>query len=101
VVQVLTLDYLLEKSPRIIGKPLQIVDLAKIDVEGYEMNVLRGAKKVLEEGLIKRFIIEVHKDQVSTEDIVNFLSTYGYKVDTVVGFDSVKDIVYMRLATTD
>jgi len=101
VVQVLTLDYLLEKSPRIIGKPLQIVDLAKIDVEGYEMNVLRGAKKVLEEGLIKKFIIEVHKDQVSTEDIVNYLSTYGYKVDTVVGFDSVKDIVYMRLASTD
>uniref|UniRef100_A0A7C1G9D5 FkbM family methyltransferase n=1 Tax=Thermofilum adornatum TaxID=1365176 RepID=A0A7C1G9D5_9CREN len=101
VVQVLTLDYLLEKSPRIIGKPLQLVDLAKIDVEGYEMNVLRGAKKVLEEGLIKRFIIEVHKDQVGTEDIVNYLSTYGYKVDTVVGFDSVKDIVYMRLATTD
>jgi methyltransferase, FkbM family len=100
-VQVLTLDYLLEKSPRIIGKLLQLVDLAKIDVEGYEMNVLRGAKKVLEEGLVKRFIIEVHKDQVGTEDIVNYLSTYGYKVDTVVGFDSVKDIVYMRLATTD
>jgi FkbM family methyltransferase len=101
VVQVLTLDYLLEKSPKIVGRQLQRVDLAKIDVEGYEMNILRGAKKVLEESLIRRLIIEVHKDQVNTEDIVNYLSTYGYKVDTVVGFDSVKDIVYMRLATTD
>jgi FkbM family methyltransferase len=101
VVQVLTLDYLLEKSPRIIGKPLQLVDLAKIDVEGYEMNILRGAKKVLEESLIRRFIIEVHKDQVNTEDIVNYLSTYGYKVDNIVSFGNVKDIVYMKTANSN
>ena len=100
-VQALSLDYLLEKSPRIIGKLLQLVDLAKIDVEGYEMNVLRGAKEVLEEGLIKRFIIEVHKDQVGTEDIVNYLSTYGYKVDNIVSFGNVKDIVYMKTANSN
>jgi hypothetical protein len=73
------------------------VDLAKIDVEGYEMNVLRGAKRALERGLIKRFIIEVHKDQVSTEDVIKYLSSYGYKVDTIASFGNVKDILYMKL----
>jgi FkbM family methyltransferase len=95
-VQVVTLDYLFEKSSRIVGRQLQMVDLAKVDVEGYEMKVLKGAEKTIEKGLIKRFIIEVHKDQVSTEDVIKYLSSYDYKVDTIVGFGNVKDILYMK-----
>jgi FkbM family methyltransferase len=96
LVQVVTLDYLFEKSSRIVGRQLQMVDLAKIDVEGYEMKVLKGAEKTIEKGLIKRFIIEVHKDQVSTGDVIKYLSSYDYKVDAIVSFGNVKDILYMK-----
>jgi hypothetical protein len=42
-------------------------------------------------------VIEVHKDQVSTERLVEYLKRFGYSVDKVVGFNHVKDVAYLKL----
>jgi len=95
VVPVVTLDYVIDKSTEIFGKPIRRIDLVKVDVEGYEMKVLRGAGKALYKGLIDKFVIEVHLDQVNTKDLLKYLVDYGYAMDKVVRFGNVKDIVYL------
>jgi len=96
VVPVATLDYVIDKSTEILDKPIRRIDLVKVDVEGYEMKVLRGAGKALYEGLIDKFVIEVHLDQVNTKDLLKYLADYGYAMDKVVRFGNVKDIVYLK-----
>jgi FkbM family methyltransferase len=96
IVPVLTLDYIIEKSAVIIGKSITHIDLIKIDVEGYELKVLKGAERILSKGLIERFIIEVHTDIVSTLELIRYLIYYGYKLDKIVRFNHVKDLVYMK-----
>ena len=61
---------------RLIGK--RMVDLVKVDVEGYESNVLKGAKEVMNQ--INAWQIEVH-DWLEKEEIVNSLYSYNYKVE--------------------
>jgi FkbM family methyltransferase len=97
VVPVVTLDYVIDKSVEIVGRSVRRIDLVKVDVEGYEMRVLKGAIRTLERGLVERFVIEVHIDQVSTKDVIKYLGDYGYKLDAIIHFDHVKDIVYLGL----
>ena len=92
-----TLDHVIDKSMEIVGRPVRHVDLVKVDVEGYEMRVLKGAIRTLERGLVERFVIEVHIDQVSTKDVIKYLGDYGYKLDAIIHFDHVKDMVYLGL----
>jgi hypothetical protein len=58
---------------------------------------LRGAEKSLGRGMLECFVIEVHKDQVSTESLVEYLKSFGYGIDKVIGFNHVKDVVYLKL----
>jgi FkbM family methyltransferase len=97
VVPVVTLDHVIDKSIEMVGRPVRHVDLVKVDVEGYEMRVLKGAIRTLERGLVERFVIEVHTDQVSTKDVIKYLGDYGYKLDAIIHFDHVKDMVYLGL----
>ena len=97
VVPVVTLDHVIDKSMEIVGRPVRHVDLVKVDVEGYEMRVLKGAIGTLERGLVEKFVIEVHTDQVSTKDVIKYLGDYGYKLDAIIHFDHVKDMVYLGL----
>ena len=56
-----------------------------------------GAGKALSRGVIDRFVIEVHIDQVSTVDVVKLLSEYGYKPMARKHFNNVKDMIYLKL----
>lgn len=63
---------------------IEDVDLVKIDVEGAELEVLRGMKRILSQGKVK-IICEVHPGRLSslgysTEDVENILKEYGYKI---------------------
>lgn len=60
------------------------VDVMKVDVEGYELNVLRGGSKTLEEFRPKLFI-EVHDDNLrrqgtSAKELISWLEQFDYHV---------------------
>ena len=79
---------------------IEDVDLVKIDVEGAELEVLRGMRKILSRGKVK-IICEVHPDRLSSlgysiEDVENILKEYGYKIylispDGLIPTDSIGD----------
>lgn len=58
-------------------------DLIKLDVEGAELEVLKGSSKTLEE-FKPDILLELHKDERleefdhETEDVINFLAKRGY-----------------------
>lgn len=56
------------------------IDLLKIDVEGYELEVLKGAKKLIEQGKIDRIQFEFNQhhayQRVFFKDFVDVLSNY-------------------------
>jgi FkbM family methyltransferase len=74
-VRVTTLDNLLKS----LG--IDRIDMAKIDVEGAELMVLRGAMESLRMHLIRKLIIEVHLGIVDIRDVKGFLEKHNYKVD--------------------
>lgn len=79
-VQATTLDYLL-KSNRIKQED---VNWIKIDVEGAEYEVLKGATRILSKNNNISLLIEVHllSGHITLYDsITKLLSTYGFRID--------------------
>jgi UDP-3-O-acyl-N-acetylglucosamine deacetylase len=70
-VEVKTLDKLAEEFN------LTKIDLVKIDVDGEEVSVINGSKKLLIKGVINEMIIEVHKLEF-LQILINLLAKYGY-----------------------
>lgn len=65
-----------------------IPDMIKIDTEGYELEVLRGAKKLLSRR--PPMMLEVHPNFLSAlghaqADIYDLLSTVGYRIEDIGG----------------
>lgn len=79
-IEVKTLDALMEQ----LGWPH--IDLAKIDIEGAEYELLLGASKTLSMGLIKNMAIELHPKQLSLQ---------GYSSELVLNL--LKDKAYHRV----
>jgi len=76
---------------------LNYVDLMKIDVEGAELDVLKGSRRIIERGRVERIIVEVHIDVVNERDVENFLLENNFKVDKSIRFGNVKTMYYARL----
>lgn len=76
-VECVTLDDFLEKQG------INQVDILKIDVQGAEMAVLRGAEKALDAGRIKVIFFEIitcdtYKNQPAIQDYLKFLDSKNY-----------------------
>lgn len=89
-VEIITLDDFLR------GRP---VDFIRMDVEGYEREILRGSAKALSEGKKpKYFFIEVHsellhKKNSSGREIFEFLADHGYEIHKSFWRGSSKHVV--------
>ncbi len=65
------------------------VDLLKIDVEGAEVEVLRGAVQTLEN--VERIIVEFHSRALQ-EQVSTFLDPFGYSVSLLLDTDADKGV---------
>jgi len=60
---------------------LERVDLAKIDVQGHELKVLRGLASYLKDHRIGLLIVEIHPNMgLSASDVVAFMDPMGYRL---------------------
>lgn len=50
---------------------IKSIDFLKIDVEGHELNVLKGAKRMLDEGLIKIIQFEFNEFNIISKSFIN------------------------------
>jgi FkbM family methyltransferase len=76
LVQIKTLDSFIEEQK------INVVDLLKIDVEGFELQVLKGAKKSLGTGKILNVQLERHEDNMRTSqsgEIFQMLTEHGFR----------------------
>lgn len=74
-VPVTTLDHISEK----LG--IDQIDLLKVDVEGHEINVLKGASEMLSQGKVKSVLIEVgfsRSRHTPLSDVKAALGPYGF-----------------------
>jgi len=62
------------------------VDFLKIDVEGYELNVLHGAKNVIKNNPQLRMCICTYHKGCDAYKIKDFLDGYGFKIEFSDGF---------------
>lgn len=90
-VATVTLD---QSLPQLIGD--RAIDLIKIDVEGLEFEVLRGAKGLLESRRIKQIHVEISASNVaargaaSRTEVWAFLENHGYRPR----FRRTEDVMY-------
>jgi len=90
-VQTLTCDRLFETLK------INRVDIMKIDVEGAELEVLKGAEKTLQSGVVDRLVIEVHKSVNTPKSVIELLKCFDYKVRAYVDINESKGILYAAL----
>lgn len=71
------------------------IDIAKVDIEGAEMEFIKGGEQSLSRGYINRMVIEVHKRVVNRKDFYNKLKKSGFKfiISKIDGYET--DIIYV------
>lgn len=64
-------------------RDLSVIDLLKIDIEGHELRVLEGAKRLLKEGAVRSMVVEVGFSgdlHVPFEEIASVLRPWGFRL---------------------
>lgn len=78
------------------------IDMIKIDVEGYEEKVLKGAEKTFVKNNIKIILIEFHLSKMFKEynynNLINFLERNGYTLYKKIKFPLAfwEDRIYIK-----
>jgi len=72
----------------VLSENLNLVNLLKIDVEGFEYEVLLGCNDTLKKNKIKKIIIEIHSEFLKAkginEDLIYaFLKKHGFKIKKI------------------
>ncbi len=78
-VKAITLDNLIKKNKI----PLNTIHLIKIDVEGHELNVVKGAKKILKES---NPVLIIESTKPNVEKLEKFLSKFGFQKKCTLDF---------------
>ena len=86
-VQLGTIDAYMEE------KKISHIDLLKIDVEGYEIEVLKGAKKALQFGSIKLILAECDFDPEDTQHTF-FTDLWDFLRDKNFSFFGLYDVIH-------
>ena len=66
-----------------INNNKEFYDIIKIDCEGEDYKIIRGAKKLLKNNLIKLIKIEIKFEKNNFNEIVNYLNKFKYKLITI------------------
>lgn len=66
----------------------ETIDLLKVDIEGYEYHLLKGAEQLIRSGRIKHILMEINHDMLhangtSESQILDFLRTNNFRVDKI------------------
>ena len=77
-VQVTTLDTFVRETG------IDIIDVLKIDVEGFDLSVLRGAKRILDQERINTIIIETPTNKSQRKEVNDFLNSHGFVTAYIV-----------------
>ena len=79
-------------------KKIKKIDILKIDTEGYELNVLKGAGKLIKNNNISKILIEKHRFLVQKNNDYNkiflFLKKNNYRQEKKFGFITYEDILF-------
>jgi len=66
------------------NKNIENIDILKIDTEGNELNVLKGAAKLLSENKIKLIYVEISeskkKFKEKEKNVIDFLNSYNFEI---------------------
>lgn len=99
-VQTTTLDNFCKK------REINFIDFLKIDVEGFELEVLRGAKQLLKQKKIKLIAFELSKVPLQSlgkkeEDILEFLKEHHYQIKhpngSIFELSNLRNYIHMDL----
>ena len=67
-----------------LDKKIENIDVLKIDTEGNELNVLKGAKRLLSENKINLIYTEISETKKKflekEKSIINFLNSYNFEL---------------------
>lgn len=66
----------------------QIIDLLKVDIEGYEYHLLKGAEQLIRSGRIKNILMEINEDMLhangtSKSQVYDFLKEHRYTISEI------------------
>ena len=64
-------------------KNKNIYHIVKIDCEGEDLNIIKGAKNLLKNNLIKLLKVELKFTENNFYEIINYLNKYKYKLVTI------------------